>query len=152
MVGGRPDAGKPRPVLRLKDFANTTGWVEMPHNGTEPWGGQGNCVPSDEDCTPKVFLFYQYLETRAGKLDPIRAETFFLARLRGVDVDVGNNPVVSAVSMNSAQLASIEDVRVMGTNFHAGFNGLPGSGGFSANLAVEGGDYGVVQNQFRPNP
>ena len=152
MVGGRPDAGKPRPVLRLKDFANTTGWVEMPHNGTEPWGGQGNCVPSDEDCTPKVFLFYQYLETRAGKLDPIRAETFFLARLRGVDVDVGNNPVVSAVSMNSAQLASIEDVRVTGTNFHAGFNGLPGSGGFSANLAVEGGDYGVVQNQFRPNP
>lgn len=124
----------------------------MPHNGTESRGGQGNCARSTQDCTPKVFMLFQYLETRTTSADTIRAETFYLARLRGVDVHLGSNPGVSAVSMSSAQLASIEDVRVTGTKFHAGFNGLPGSGGFSANLEVEGGLYGVVQNQFRPNP
>ena len=109
-------------------------------------------MPTEEDCTPSVFLLFQYLETRSTSRDTIRVETFYLARLRGVDVHLGSNPGVSAVSMSSAQLASIEDVRVTGASFHAGFNGLPGSGGFSANLEVEGGDYGVVQNQFRPNP
>lgn len=153
MVGARgANAAIARPVLKLIDYVNTAGWVDMPHNGTEPYGGQGNCAPSQQDCVPKVFLLYQYLETRSTSRDTIRAETFYLARLRGVDVDLGSNPGVSGVSMSSAQLASIEDVRVTGTKFHAGFNGLPGSGGFSANLEVEGGDYGVVQNQFRPNP
>ena len=141
-----------RPVLKLKDGASTNSWVGMPNGGTEPTGGQGNCLPSDEDCTPKVFLLFQYLESRVGNRDKIRAESFYLCKLRGIDVDVGDNPGVSAVSMSSAQLASIEDVRVTGQRFHAGFNGLPGSGGFSANLEVTGGDYGVVQNQFRPNP
>lgn len=153
MIGARSaSAAMARPVLKLTDHADTAGWANMPHNGTEPEGGQGNCAPSQQDCVPKVFLLYQYLETRSTSRDTIRAETFYLARLRGVDVDLGNNPGVSGVSMSSAQLASIEDVRVSGAKFHAGFNGLPGSGGFSANLEVEGGDYGVVQNQFRPNP
>lgn len=52
---------------------------------------------------------------RPTSLDTLRAETFYLARLRGVDVDVGHNPSVSGVSMSSAQLASIEDVRVRPT-------------------------------------
>ena len=153
IVGGRSDRTKPRPVLKLADGAATDRWVQMPHNGTYHGGGQGNCNPKAiQDCTPSVFLLFQYLETRPTSLDTLRAETFYLARLRGVDVDVGTNPTVSAISMSSAQLASIEDVRVRGTSFHAGFNGLPGSGGFSANLECSGGDYGVVQNQYRPNP
>ena len=152
MVGARGSPAVARPMLKLADHADTSGWVDMPHNGTEPNGGQGNCAPSQQDCVPKVLLLFQYLETRSTSRDTIRAETFYLARLRGVDIDLGSNPGVSGVSMSSAQLASIEDVRVIGTSFHAGFNGLPGSGGFSANLEVEGGDYGVVQNQFRPNP
>ena len=152
MVGARGSPAVARPMLKLADHADTSGWVDMPHNGTAPEGGQGNCAPSQQDCTPKVFLLFQYLETRSTSRDTIRAETFYLARLRGVDIDLGSNAGVSGVSMSSAQLASIEDVRVIGKSFHAGFNGLPGSGGFSANLEVEGGDYGIVQNQFRPNP
>lgn len=153
MIGGRSDRTKARPVLKLKDGAPTANWLQIPHNGTMQTGGQGNCDPRTiQDCTPSVFLLYQYLETRTINNDTLRAETFYLARLRGIDIDVGNNPAVSAVSMNSAQLASIEDVRIHGIAFHAGFNGLPGSGGFSANLEVVGGDYGVVQNQERPNP
>ena len=153
MIGGRTDRTKPRPVLKLQDGASTAAWVQMPHNGTYHAGGQGNCDPlKTQDCTPSVFLLFQYLETRPTSIDTLRAETFYLARLRGVDIDVGQNPTVSAVSMSSAQLASIEDVRVRGVSFHAGFNGLPGSGGFSANLEVYGGDFGVIENQYRPNP
>ena len=149
---GMSSSAVSRPVLKLKDRVSTSSWVGMPSGGTEPTGGQGNCLPSEEDCSPKVFLLFQYLESRVGNRDKIRAESFYLCKLRGIDVDVGDNPGVSAVSMSSAQLASMEDVRVTGHSFHAGFNGLPGSGGFSANLEVTGGDYGIVQNQFRPNP
>lgn len=140
IVAGRGTQGAvARPVLKLKDSASTSSWVGMPNGGTSSTGGQGNCLKSEEDCTPKVFLLFQYLESRVGNRDKLRAESFYLCKLRGVDVDVGDNPDVSAISMSSAQLASIEDVRVTGVRFHAGFNGLPGSGGFSANLEVTGG-------------
>ena len=90
-VGGRDDQGAARPLLRLADGASTGGWVAMPHNGTDTNGGQGNCAPSAEDCTPAVFLLFQYLETRTTSTDTIRAETFYLARLRGIDIDLGRN-------------------------------------------------------------
>ena len=54
--------------------------------------------------------------------------------------------------MASAQQCSIEDVHITGKAFHAGVVGLPGSGGFSANVAVTGGDYGILQDSYRPNP
>ena len=41
MIGGRgKNAATARPVLKLKDNADTGGWVNMPHNGTKPEGGQ----------------------------------------------------------------------------------------------------------------
>jgi hypothetical protein len=43
-------------------------------------------------------------------------------------------------------------VLISGRSFYAGVNGLPGSGGFSANVAVAGGDYGIVESDYRPNP
>ena len=54
MVGGGADSGQARPILKLKDSADTTGWVDMPHNGTYPHGGQGDCVLSQQDCNPRV--------------------------------------------------------------------------------------------------
>ena len=72
--------------------------------------------------------------------------------LRNVVIDLGNNPGLSGVSMSGAQLCSIEDVTVTGTDFTAGVVGLPGSGGFTANLRVDGGAFAVWQAQFRPNP
>ena len=76
----------------------------------------------------------------------------YQSRWRGVDIDVGHNPAVSALSMLAAQLCSIEDTAITGSAFFAGINGLPGSGGFSANVNVTGGTYGVVQDEYRPNP
>eukprot|EP01063_Lacrimia_lanifica_P001696 TRINITY_DN10879_c0_g1_i1.p1 TRINITY_DN10879_c0_g1~~TRINITY_DN10879_c0_g1_i1.p1 ORF type:complete len:769 (+),score=226.25 TRINITY_DN10879_c0_g1_i1:60-2309(+) len=76
----------------------------------------------------------------------------YQAQVRNVVVDLGDNPGVSGVSMSAAQLSTLEDVAVVGREFYAGFNGLPGSGGVSVNLAVSGGEYGIVENQYRPNP
>ena len=76
----------------------------------------------------------------------------YSALLRNVIIDMGDNSNVSAVSMTGAQLCSIEDIRVYGQSFKAGVFGLPGSGGFSANIEVEGGEIGIWQAQFRPNP
>lgn len=80
------------------------------------------------------------------------ASSLYSALLRNVIIDLGNNPPLSAVSMSGAQLCSIEDVLIRGTAFTAGVVGLPGSGGYTANLEVEGGMFAIWQNQFRANP
>ena len=80
------------------------------------------------------------------------APSHYSAMLRNVDIDLGDNPQLSGVSMSGAQLCSIEDVRVTGVRFTAGFVGLPGSGGYSANIRATGGQFAVWQQQFRPNP
>ena len=80
------------------------------------------------------------------------AASHYSAMLRDVQIDMGANSNVSAVSMSGAQLCSIEDVRIHGSAFKSGIMGLPGSGGFSANIRVEGGEIGIWQQQYRPNP
>jgi hypothetical protein len=35
---------------------------------------------------------------------------------------------------------------------HEGVIGIPGSGGFTANIEVVGGQYGIWQDAYRPNP
>ena len=106
--------------------------------------------------TNNTLLYYQLLChdtkcTEPGGSMPNPA-SHYSAMLRGVDIDMGNNPRVSAISMSGAQLCSIEDVTIMGAAFYAGVVGLPGSGGFTVNLRVIGGVVGVWQNEFRPNP
>lgn len=65
MVGGRSDRTQARPLLKLVDGAATDHWVQMPFNGTYHAGGQGNCDPkTTQDCTPSVFMLFQYLDTR----------------------------------------------------------------------------------------
>ena len=71
---------------------------------------------------------------------------------RGIHIDMGRNPGVSALSMAGAQYCTIEDVLIDGADFDAGICSLPGSGGGVVNLTVRGGKVGVRQNQYRPNP
>ena len=102
-----------------------------------------------------ILLYFQliisadeYPYHRSGPDPP----SHYSALLRNVIVDMGANPSVSAVSMSGAQLCSIEDVRIYGQDFKAGVYGLPGSGGYSANICVEGGHIGIWQSSYRPNP
>ena len=127
LVGG--GSARDRPVIRLADNA---------HNVSDG-----------------VLLYFQLIISAdewpfkgAGPSPP----SHYSAMLRNVIVDMGTNPTVSAVSMSGAQLCSIEDILVRGAAFKAGVVGLPGSGGFTANLRVEGGELGIWQQQYRPNP
>jgi hypothetical protein len=76
----------------------------------------------------------------------------YLSTMRGIDIDMGNNPTVNAISMKGAQHTALEDISISGTAFNAGLYNIPGSGGGVINVKVTGGKIGVYQNEYRPNP
>jgi hypothetical protein len=80
------------------------------------------------------------------------ASRHYMSHYRGIDINMGNNPAVNALSMEGAQYCSIEDVNIYGKSFNSGISSLPGSGGFTVNVSVDGGNYGIYQSAYRPNP
>jgi len=68
--------------------------------------------------------------------------------LRNIDFDCNNNPGAVGVVFTGAQGCSMENVKVSATNAFAGFYELPGAGAVSANLEVDGGQYGVVHGRY----
>jgi hypothetical protein len=90
------------------------------------------------------------------KLDSVKNGTspasHYAATFRGIEIDMGDNPEVSALSMSGAQHCVIENVKIHGERFHAGIKDLPGSGGGSVNVEVIGGRIGILQTNYRPNP
>jgi hypothetical protein len=64
---------------------------------------------------------------------------------------MGNNPDISAVYNNGAQLCALENLKIYG-NFDKGISTLPGSGGYTANIEIIGGRIGIYQDNFRSNP
>ena len=128
-------AGARRPVLKLQDNAAKDAFPLR----------EGH-----EDVYGSIFLLFQLNNPKS----PIAGQEseHYNSRFRGIDIDLGENPNVSGLSMAGAQQCSIEDVHITGKAFRAGLVGLPGSGGFSANIAVTGGEYGIMQDSYRPNP
>lgn len=93
-----------------------------------------------------LMLFrYEFLD---GTTDPTR---HYGAQLRNIDIDMGDNPTTSAISMNGAQYCVIQNVAVSG-NFDTGITSLPGSGGSVMNIKITGGRIGIRQSYYRPNP
>jgi len=135
LVGGRADGGLPPPALVVADGADAAAFPAI--------GASTNPAA----VARPVLLFALNASGQAND-----APSHYSAMLRGVDIELGNNPSLSGVSMSGAQLCSLEDVRVSGAAFTAGVYGLPGSGGFSANIEVTGGQFAVWQDSFRPNP
>ena len=135
LVGGR---GATPPTLRVRDGAALSAFPTV--------GAAATISQRSYEQRP---LIYFALAAAPGGND---APCHYSAMLRNVVIDLGNNPGLSGVSMSGAQLCSIEDVAVTGSAFTAGIVGLPGSGGFTANLRVDGGAFAVWQAQFRPNP
>jgi hypothetical protein len=84
-----------------------------------------------------------------GKPNP---PSLYGSTFRGINIDMGNNPTINAISMAGAQYCVIEDVKIYGSQFNAGICSLPGSGGGIVNLTIIGGKIGIDQNQYRPNP
>ncbi len=111
-----------KPVIKLKDGSTVSG---------------------------NILINFQYIDPTTGIAD---ASNHYGSTFRGIDINMGNNPAVSAISMDGAQHCVIEDVKIYGTQFNAGVWRLPGSGGSVVNLTVTGGNIGILQDAFRPNP
>lgn len=111
-----------KPVIKLKDGSTVSG---------------------------NILINFQYIDPTTGIAD---ASNHYGSSFRGIDINMGNNLAVSAISMDGAQHCVIEDVKIYGTQFNAGVWRLPGSGGSVVNLTVSGGNIGILQDAFRPNP
>ena len=119
-----------KPVIKLKDNSTVTG---------------------------NILVFY---DAKFTTVDPVTGVStiasdpsrHYSAQFRGIDINMGTNPNIHALTMNGAQYCSIEDVRIYGKSFNSGIYNLPGSGGNTENVSVDGGNYGIWQNSYRPNP
>jgi hypothetical protein len=119
-----------KPVLKLKDSSTVTGNVLMFFD-TE----------------------YSILNTTTGVTTTTSDDSrHYCAGFRGIDINMGTNLNVSGITMSGAQYCSIEDVNIYGKSFYAGIKNLPGSGGYTVNVWVDGGTYGIYQSSYRPNP
>lgn len=96
----------------------------------------------------KLFNF-EYTGTHEGYT--LRTTRHYNAGFRGLKIDMGANPTKTALSMDGAQFCHIEDVAIVG-QFDIGIHGLPGSGGSVTNVRIVGGNIGVLQDVYRPNP
>ncbi|MFC2112525.1 glycosyl hydrolase family 28-related protein [Bacteroidota bacterium] len=98
-----------------------------------------------KDNTLFVFKYYDSLTETED------ASRHYLGSLRNFEIDMGENPDISAVYNNGAQLCALENLKIYG-NFNMGISTLPGSGGYTSNIEIIGGRIGIYQNNFRPNP
>ncbi|MBN1673149.1 MAG: hypothetical protein JXR37_19035 [Kiritimatiellae bacterium] len=112
------DPANPRPMLAYRVFSATSA------QGTE-------CVEPDDPLLGAPPNFKD------------QPNILFHSELRGIDFDCGGNPGAVGVAFRAAQVSSIEDVTVRATGASAGFRGIPGRNGGAANIAVEGGRYGI---------
>ena len=94
-----------------------------------------------------LFVF-KYYDAETGVEE---ASRHYLGTLRNFEIDMGENPGISAVYNNGAQFCALENLKIYG-NFDMGISTLPGSGGYTANIEIIGGKIGIYQNNFRPNP
>jgi len=122
-----------RPVLKLKDGAVVT----------------NNLITGSAAADYPIFLYFAWQGVVTSLTeDPSR---HYCGTLRGINIDMGNNPNVSAVRNHGAQLCAIEDVDIYGTAFAYGLDGIPGGGGSCSNVKITGGKVGV-KLQYRPIP
>ena len=118
-----------RPVLKLMD------------NATLSYVGVGGDYPR--------FIHMTWRDLVNGVMEE-HGERGYGLEFRGIDIDMGNNPNASGLAMQGAQHSIIQDVHVYGTAFAYGIDGIPGGGGFAANLKVTGGKIGVITGRTMP--
>ncbi|MFD0958199.1 carbohydrate binding domain-containing protein [Paenibacillus chungangensis] len=117
------ETGGSRPVIKLKD--NST-------------------------VTDNILLLYKWLNPNNPTQDG--RPKHYLATFRGIDIDMGNNAGVSAISMDGAQYCTIQDTHIYGSDFRVGIHKIPGAVGSVINARVTGGDIGILADSYAPQP
>jgi len=95
-----------------------------------------------------ILVFFQYNNGQGGT----EAAKHYTATFRNIDIDMGNNPGATALTMAGAQHCVIEDIKIYGDAFNVGIKDLPGSGGGTVNVHIIGGNIGILQDQSRSCP
>ncbi len=95
-----------------------------------------------------ILVFFQYNNGQGGTEE----SKHYTATFRNIDIDMGNNPDATALTMAGAQHCVIEDVKIYGEAFNVGIKDLPGSGGGTVNVHIIGGNIGIHQDQNRSCP
>jgi hypothetical protein len=120
------DANGTKPIIRLVDGSGL--------------GGNNNY--------DDALIRFQY-DNGQGGTEPAKHYT---ATFRNIDIDMGNNPAATALTMAGAQHCVIEDIKIYGEAFDVGIKDLPGSGGSTVNVHIIGGNIGIHQDQNRTVP
>ena len=81
-----------------------------------------------------------------------RSSQNYCAEVQDLDFAVGNNPGVFALYGAGAQACFFARIKILVEEGLAGFCDLPGSGANSLNIEIAGGDYGIIQRDYRPTP
>ena len=105
-------------------------------------------LADDSQVRDDTLLVFKFIDKDGTE----KSNRHYNAALRGLAIDLGNNPDVSAVRFNGAQYCVIEDVKIFGEAFNIGVDGLPGSGGSTTNLTITGGKVGIRQDHYTPAP
>ncbi|WP_027625693.1 glycosyl hydrolase family 28-related protein [Clostridium lundense] len=107
-------------------------------------------LKDNSNVSNNILLLYRYYNPNAKEQDVNDRAKHYIATLRGIDIDMGSNPKVSAVSMDGAQYCTIQDVNVTGKSFYAGIRKIPGAVGSVINVKVTGGDIGILSDSYVP--
>lgn len=139
MIHKEPDSGSPRSQTKFvhklvgQTLAAKRPIIKLIDNAT---------------VTDNILMLFEY-QFLTGGADSSR---HYGAELRNIDIDTGDNPNVTAVTMNGAQYCVMENVAITGDAFDTGIRDLPGSGGSVRNIQITGGRIGINQTNYRPNP
>ena len=120
------DANGTKPIIRLVDGSGL--------------GGNNNY--------DDALVRFQYDNGQGGTEE----SKHYTATFRNIDIDMGNNPAATALTMAGAQHCVIEDIKIYGEAFDVGIKDLPGSGGGTVNVHIIGGNIGIHQDQNRSCP
>lgn len=122
LLVGQTD-GSSRPVIKLADNSTVSDNILLMFKWYNP-------LDPSEDGRPKHYL----------------------ATFRGINIDMGNNPDVSALSMDGAQYCTIQDSDIYGTDYNVGIHKIPGAVGSIINVTVTSGNIGILCDSYAPQP
>ena len=122
-----------RPLIKLQ--ANAAGFSNLasPKAAVHFWS---QCTGNEGNCT-------------ANTLNPAdeQASVAFNLSFKNIDIDCNGNSAAIGLRMNAAQGSTIENVKVFANGAYAGFYNLPSRVSGAINIAVDGGSYGIINQQ-----
>jgi hypothetical protein len=97
---------------------------------------------------PLLLIWARGQTSRQGK--SVHPGVSYNQRVIGLDLDLGGNAGAIGLDMQGAQGTGSEDIRIDARGAFAGLRGVPGSGGSTFGLTVEGGQYGIYAAGLGP--